>query len=190
MSRHGGATSSPTSGASPALPPTIHALLAARLDLLAREERAVVEPASVIGHEFSEAAVRALVAEALVPAVPAHLAQVERKQLIHRARDTALDAEGYRFHHILIRDAAYQNLLKRARSELHEKFVDWVEGVNRERARGGEYEEILAYHLEQAYRYLAELGPLDDHGRDLRSRAAQCLAAAGRRASASPACAW
>ncbi len=167
-----------------AVPPTIHALLAARLDLLAREERAVVEPASVIGLEFSEAAVRALVAEALAPTVPAHLAQVERKQLIHRAQDTALDVEGYRFHHILIRDAAYQNLLKRARSELHEKFVDWVEGVNRDRDRGGEYEEILAYHLEQAYRYLAELGPLDDHGRNLRSRAAARLRAAGSRAMA------
>jgi class 3 adenylate cyclase len=167
-----------------AVPPTIHALLAARLDLLGREERAVIEPAAVIGLEFSEAAVRALVPEAVAPSVGGHLAQVERKQLIHRAQDTALDVEGFRFHHILIRDAAYQNLLKRARSELHEKFVDWVEGVNRERARGGEYEEILAYHLEQAYRYLAELGALDDHGQALRLRASTRLAAAGRRAMA------
>ena len=54
------------------VPPTIHALLAARLDLLRREERAVIEPASVVGLEFSEAAV-ALVTETLVPEVPQHL---------------------------------------------------------------------------------------------------------------------
>ena len=166
------------------VPPTIHALLAARLDLLGREERAVLEPAAVIGVEFSEPAVRALVAEALVRVVPNHLTEIERKQLIHYAQDTALDEEGYRFHHILIRDAAYHHLLKRARSELHEKFVDWAEGVNRNRDRGGEYDEILAYHLEQAYRYLSELGPLDDHGRDLGDRAAMRLSAAGRRALA------
>ena len=166
------------------VPPTIHALLAARLDLLKRDERSVIEPAAVVGAEFSAAAVSALVGEALVPHVPGHLNEVERKQLIEGGRITALDEDGYRFHHILIRDAAYQNLLKRQRSELHEKFVTWVDGVNRDRDRGQEFEEILAYHLEQAYRYLTELGPLDDHGRDLRDRAATRLGAAGRRALA------
>jgi class 3 adenylate cyclase/tetratricopeptide (TPR) repeat protein len=167
-----------------AVPPTIHALLAARLDLLERDERAVIEPASVIGLEFSEAAVTALVSEALVPRVPGHLTEIARKQLISAGRATVLDEDGYRFHHILIRDAAYQNLLKRARANLHERFVEWVDGVNRERERGGEFEEILAYHLEQAHRYLAELGPLDDHGREVRSRAATRLGAAGHRAMA------
>jgi len=166
------------------VPPTIHALLAARLDLLAREERAILEPAAVIGLEFSAAAVSALVADAVVPTVPTRLARIEQKQLIHAARDTALDEEGFRFHHILIRDAAYQNMLKRSRSELHERFVDWVEAINRELARATEFDEILAYHLEQAYRYLAELGPLDEHGIGLRERAATRLAAAGRRAMA------
>ena len=45
-----------------------------------------------------------------------------------------------------------------------------------------EFEEILGYHLEQAHRYLAELGPLDAHGVDLGVRASDRLAAAGRRA--------
>jgi len=166
------------------VPPTIQALLAARLDLLQRDERSVIEPASVVGHEFSEAAVSALVSEALVPAVPRHLGEIKRKGLIEGGRRTALDEDGFRFHHILIRDAAYQNLLKRERSQLHERFVDWVDGVNRANERGAEFEEILGYHLEQAYQYLADLGPLDDHGQTLRGRASARLGSAGRRALA------
>ncbi|HEX5039442.1 MAG TPA: adenylate/guanylate cyclase domain-containing protein [Candidatus Limnocylindria bacterium] len=166
------------------VPPTIHALLAARLDLLRREERSVIEPASVVGLEFSEASVAALVTETLVPAVPEHLGEIERKGLIEGGRTTALDEDGFRFHHILIRDAAYQNLLKRERSQLHERFVDWVDEVNRAHDRGAEFAEILGYHLEQAYRYLVDLGPLDDHGRELRDRAAERLGSAGRRALA------
>ena len=46
----------------------------------------------------------------------------------------------------------------------------------------GEYEEILGYHLEQAYRYLAELGPLDEPVRTLATQAAERLGSAGRRA--------
>ena len=165
-----------------AVPPTIHALLAARLDLLAREERAVVEPASVAGVEFAMSAVTALLPEAPPEQLASRLADVARKQLIHAARSASFDEDGYRFHHVLIRDAAYQNLLKRARSELHERFVRWADRVNAERARGGEYEEILAYHLEQAHRYLAELGPLDAHGQELGRQAATRLGAVGRRA--------
>jgi class 3 adenylate cyclase/tetratricopeptide (TPR) repeat protein len=164
------------------VPPTIQALLAARLDLLARDERAVIEPASVAGLEFELGAVRALVPDALVEQVPAHLLAIARKQLIRSARSASFDEDGYRFGHVLIRDAAYQNLLKRARSELHERFVIWADRVNSERARGGEYEEILAYHLEQAHRYLGELGPLDAHGLDLGRQASRRLGTVGRRA--------
>ena len=47
-----------------------------------------------------------------------------------------------------------------------------------------EYEEIVGYHLEQAWRCRAELGPLDRRGHELGARAAGRLAAAGRRALA------
>jgi class 3 adenylate cyclase/tetratricopeptide (TPR) repeat protein len=164
------------------IPPTIQALLAARLDLLAAGERAVVEPASVIGHVFPRAAVEALVPEALAPELEAHLASLVRKQLVRP--DAAGDVGAYRFHHILIKDAAYQGLLKRSRATLHERFVDWAERVNRDRDRATEYDEILGYHLEQAYRYLEELGTLDEHARALGTRGAEKLAAAGRRAFA------
>ena len=99
-------------------------------------------------------------------------------------RRPTIEETHYRFHHVLIRDAAYNGLLKRARATFHERFVDWADRVNRERGREAEFEEILGYHLEQAHRYLAELGPLDEHGLQLGQRAAERLASAGRRAFA------
>jgi class 3 adenylate cyclase len=167
------------------VPPSIHALLAARLDLLGREERSVIEPASVIGVTFAQAAVAVLAPDPVRPKVPDHLASMARKQLVRPPRGSA-DAEeaAFRFAHILIRDAAYGGLLKRARATLHERFADWADELNERQGRSQEYEEILGYHLEQAYSYLAELGTVDDHARSLGSRAATKLASAGRRAMA------
>ena len=168
------------------VPPSIQALIAARLDLLSREERAVVEPASVIGLVFPEPAVQELVPDPLKPSLGVHLAMLNRKQFVRPADPgmAADDTDAYRFHHILIRDTAYNALLKRARATLHERFVAWAEQVNRERDREQEFEEILGYHLEQAYRYRTELGPIDAEGRDIGIRASQRLGAAGRRAFA------
>ncbi|MGH3003380.1 MAG: AAA family ATPase, partial [Gaiellaceae bacterium] len=162
------------------IPPTIQALLAARLDLLVPQERSVVESAAVIGHLFPRPAVAELVPEPVAPEVPAHLQSLTQKRLVRP--ETQTDEETYRFDHILIRDTAYQSLLKRTRATLHEKFVGWAERVNRARDRSNEYDDILGYHLEQAHDYLAELGPLDEHGRSLGLRGAEKLAAAGRRA--------
>ena len=168
-----------------AVPPTIDALLSARLDLLAREERAVIEPASVVGGVFQVAAVGALVDDPIRPLVSTHLHALEGKQLIKPEQSPPADEDlWFRFHHILIRDAAYQGLLKRRRVALHERFADWLEAVSGERHRNVEYEAIVGYHLEQAHRYLSELGLPDDHGRDLAVRAAARLGSAGRRAFA------
>jgi class 3 adenylate cyclase/tetratricopeptide (TPR) repeat protein len=165
-----------------AVPPSIQALLAARLDRLEGEERAVVEPASVIGLIFARDAVQELAPETIRERVTAHLVGLTGKQLVRPADPSDDNHDHYRFDHVMIREAAYGGLLKRARATFHERFADWADRLNRERGRGAEYEEILGYHLEQAHRYLAELGPLDDHGRELGRRAAERLAAAGRRA--------
>ena len=128
---------------------------------------------------FAHAAVAELVPEAVRPSLDEHLASLEKKRLIHhdhRSEDLA-----WRFDHALIRDAAYGALLKRSRATLHERFADWAEGFNRGRDRETEFEEILGYHLEQAHDYLAELGPLDDRGRELGVRGA---AGSGPRAAA------
>ena len=164
------------------IPPTISALLSARLDHLSREERAVIEPAAVIGFVFPEPAVEELVPDPLRMAVPAQLGALDRKQFVHPAKDVEVDF--YRFHHLLIRDAAYNSLLKRARAQLHEQFVAWAEPVNKARDREVEFEEILGYHLEQAYRYRSELGPIDEETATIGRRAAEKLSSAGRRAFA------
>ena len=165
-----------------AIPGTIQALLAARLDLLTPQERAVIEPASVIGLVFEEAAVADLAPDVVRPEVESHLVAMTQRQLVRPELD-ASDLD-YRFHHILIRDAAYQGILKRARATMHERFVNWAEGVNRDRDRQAQFDEILGYHLEQAHQYLSELGPLDEHGLELGSRGSARLAIAGRRAFA------
>ncbi|HTD77567.1 MAG TPA: AAA family ATPase, partial [Chloroflexota bacterium] len=164
-----------------AVPGSIHALLAARLDLLTPEERAVLEPASVIGLQFPEDAVAELAPESLRPALTRHLADLIRKRLVH-AEVAQASGRSYRFQHILIRETAYNRILKRGRAALHERFADWEERANRDREGSVGYDEIHGYHLEQAYRYLAELAPLDDRGRQLGARGAVHLAAAGTRA--------
>ena len=163
-----------------ALPGSIEALLTARLDALSDTGLAVIEPASVIGLTFVRPALEELVLDGVRPALGEQLADLTQKQLIRPEEREASDV--FRFEHIMIRDAAYNRLLKRARADLHERFANWAEKVNRERHREAEYEEILAYHLEQAYRYLGQLGPLDDHGQEVGVRAAAKLAATGRRA--------
>jgi predicted ATPase/class 3 adenylate cyclase len=165
------------------VPPTINALLAARLDRLSLEERAVIEPAAVIGHVFDRAALQAIVEEPVQADLDSHVSSLVEKQLL-QPEPSVEGEEKLRFHHILIRDAAYNGVLKRTRATLHERFADWGEQVNRERARETEFEELLGYHLEQAHDYLSELGPLDDHGRGLAWRAAAHLSSAGKRAFA------
>ena len=61
---------------------------------------------------------------------------------------------------MLIRDAAYRSLPKETRAELHERFAGLARGHGRRRGLR-EFEEIVGYHLEQAYRFLAELGHAD-----------------------------
>jgi hypothetical protein len=81
-----------------------------------------------------------------------------RMELVRPDQASFAGDEAYRFRHLLIRDAAYQALAKQTRSELHERFAAWLERVAADRL--AEYEEIVAYHLEQAYRYRAELDHL------------------------------
>ncbi len=83
----------------------------------------------------------------------------------------------FQFRHILIRDAAYQSISKDLRADLHERFAGWLDG------RGEEFDEIVGYHLEQAYRSLVALGPAGERSRALAARAADRLAASGLRAN-------
>jgi class 3 adenylate cyclase/tetratricopeptide (TPR) repeat protein len=157
------------------VPPTLQALLAARLDQLEQSERTVLECGAVEGELFHRGAVQALAPEE--QHVTPRLAALVRKELIRP--DTALLAgeDGFRFRHLLFRDAAYEALPKAARAELHERFGRWLDEHG---ATLVELDEIVGYHLEQVTRYRRELGqPVDDA---IAAAARERLTAAGRRA--------
>jgi class 3 adenylate cyclase/tetratricopeptide (TPR) repeat protein len=157
-----------------AVPPTITALLQARIDSLDGDVRTVMERGAVEGEVFHRSAVSVLAPDRVRPSVEDHLATLVRKELIRTTAATFSDDEGYRFRHLLIRDAAYESLPKATRAELHERFADWL--VRHDLA---ERDEIVGYHLEQAFRYRAELDPSDARLEALGGRAAKHLAAAG-----------
>jgi tetratricopeptide (TPR) repeat protein len=160
-----------------AVPPTIQALLAARLDQLDAAERSVLERGSVEGQVFHRNAVVAMAPEE--PQVDGRLMTLVRKDLVRPERSTVVDDDAFRFRHLLIRDAAYESLPKATRAELHERFAIWLEEYAPDLV---ELDEIVGYHLEQAYNYRAELGPLDEANRALGPRAARHLLTAGSRA--------
>ena len=140
------------------VPPTLHALLAARLDQLEPAERSVLEQGSIEGEIFHRGAVQALAPEATM--VTPHLAALVRKELIGPDRPQLAGEDGFRFRHILIRDAAYDALPKSKRAELHERLASWL---GQRASELVELDEIVGYHLEQACRYREELGlPADD----------------------------
>jgi tetratricopeptide (TPR) repeat protein len=162
-----------------AVPATIQALLASRLDQLPPAEREVLERGAVEGRVFHLGAVQAIAPEeAQLGAV---LASLVRKDLVRPDVAQLPGDEAYRFRHVLIRDAAYDALPKASRANLHERLADWLE------ARSGdvlEGDEVVGYHLEQAYRYRQELAPGVAGGEPVAARAADLLEAAGRRALA------
>jgi class 3 adenylate cyclase/tetratricopeptide (TPR) repeat protein len=157
------------------VPPTLKALLAARLDQLGTEERHVLERGAIEGEIFHRGAVQALALEEaqLTP----RLAALVRKQLIKPDRPLLAGEDAFRFRHLLIRDAAYDALPKGARADLHERFSAWLE---RKGTALPEMDEILGYHLERAYGYRVELGQLPQEALAARARAR--LTAAGHRA--------
>jgi len=163
------------------IPPTIQALLEARLDKLERGERAAAEPASVIGMEFQRLALQSLAPAAVKDVIDEKLQALSRKHFIRQSVGAEGEAK-YRFDHHMVRETVYNGLLKRARATMHAEFVKWADQNNAGSDRGREFEEILGYHLEQAYRYLGELGPIDDAGAALGRDGAKRLGLAARRA--------
>jgi class 3 adenylate cyclase/tetratricopeptide (TPR) repeat protein len=160
-------------------PETVHAVIAARLDGLDTGERSVLQRASVIGEVFWWNAVADLTEDVAPVEVARRLQALVRKDMIRPDQSTFFSEDAFRFGHLLIRDVAYESLPKKARAHLHERLARWVE--ERAAQRTAEYAEIIGYHTEKAYRYLTELGPVDDHAKELAAVAAVHLSSAGQR---------
>ncbi len=155
------------------MPPSIHALLEARVDQLPATERELLQRAAVAGREFARNAVAGLLGH---DDVTAELQSLERKDLIEAITAT-FGGESYRFRHGMIREVAYDSLPKRTRAELHALLAAWFERSARDESL--ELDEAIGYHLEQAAQLSAQLG-ID--GGTLGERASFHLARAGRRA--------
>jgi predicted ATPase len=157
------------------VPPTIQALLAARLDQLDASERGVLERGAIEGRIFHRGAVQALAPDE--PQLMARLTSLVRKELVRPDTAQLPGDDAFRFRHLLIRDAAYDALPKATRAQMHEGFAHWLAEHGRNLV---ELDEILGYHMEQACRYRAELGLSVDGS--LAAAARKRLTAAGRRA--------
>jgi class 3 adenylate cyclase/tetratricopeptide (TPR) repeat protein len=165
----------PAEFATIAVPPTIHALLAARLDRLSPSERAVIEAASIEGKEFGRERVEALLADTVGESIAGELSALVHKDLIE-----PFGEDTFRFRHQLIRDAAYEGISKELRAHMHERFADWLE------ARPLVFpvvDELVGYHLERAVELRRELGEARATTEALAARASASLTIAGRRAA-------
>jgi DNA-binding SARP family transcriptional activator len=157
-----------------ALPETVQALLAARLDRLGPGERAVLERGAVIGKEFLLDDVVALLEPEAAPTAEVHMQSLVARGFVRPAQ-----GDLFRFRHVLVQEAVYRAAPKRLRAELHERFTDRFE----ERHDGsGDVDEFAGYHLEQAYRLRAELGESDRRTERLAEDAGRRLGEAGIRA--------
>jgi predicted ATPase len=160
-------------GAEPKLPATVQALLAARIGQLAPAERSLLERASVEGRTFHRGAVAKQLRKAERAQIGSVLMSLVRKQLIRPSQPEFTGEDAFRFTHVLIRDAAYESLPQQVRAELHEQVAAWLD------QKPESEDEIVGYHLEQAYRHREQLDRIDDHARQLAERAGELLAAAG-----------
>lgn len=159
-----------------AIPLTIRALLAERLDRLVPAERAVIEAASIAGVEFEGERLAALLGSDRFEALDDALRTLVRRDLVERDDS----GEGrLRFTHQLIRDAAYETIPKHTRAELHERFAA---SLTADPGAASVVDEALGYHRERAVLLRRELGESEAATADLAGRAARSLAAAGRRA--------
>jgi DNA-binding SARP family transcriptional activator len=154
-----------------ALPTSIDAVLAARIDRLAPDERAVLAHAAVEGRSFHAGALREPLAGV---DVATQLVALVRKQLIRSEPPELAGEDGFRFAHTLIREAAYEGLSKQRRAELHAHVGGWLA------LRPDALDELVGHHLERSCRYVAELGRAPDPA--LAGAAAERLAVAARAA--------
>jgi class 3 adenylate cyclase len=164
------------------VPPSISALVAARLDHLEPLERDLIGRAAVVGKIFQRSAVAELSPPERRDDLGPRLMTLVRKELVRPDRSATTGDEAFRFRHLLVRDAAYASLTKEQRADLHARFADWLERIAGDRLL--EYQEVIAYHLEQAHRYRSELGLTDELTASLGLRATKHLRPAGMRALA------
>jgi tetratricopeptide (TPR) repeat protein len=162
-----------------ALPESIQAIIAARLDTLAPDRKGLLQDAAVVGRVFWSGAV-ASISGADERVVRDHLHELARKELVRPARGSAIEGQAqYTFWHALIRDVAYAQIPRSARARKHRKMAEWTSTVAGDRV--ADHAELMAYHYRQAMDLAGAAGDTDDVPR-LSELAARFLEMAGDRA--------
>jgi class 3 adenylate cyclase/tetratricopeptide (TPR) repeat protein len=165
------------------VPPSIEALMSARLAQLPAGDRAALERGSVIGTQFGAGELARLSDESERQTVRSALMAMVRRDLLRPDTDAQLplgaDDEAFRFRHQLIHDGAYAGMSKAERARLHERYAAMLEELPPDQLR--RLDEVVGYHLEQAHLLRESLGG-QPATPDVASRAASHLGAAGQRA--------
>jgi tetratricopeptide (TPR) repeat protein len=157
------------------VPESIQGVIAARLDGLPAEEKALLQDAAVLGKVFW---LGGIVGGRAREDAEAALHALERKGFVQRARTSSVaDDTEYTFFHILVRDVAYGQIPRRERAERHRRTAEWIESLG----RGDDYAETLAHHYMSALELARSSGRQTE---DLAERARVALREAGDRASA------
>jgi tetratricopeptide (TPR) repeat protein len=137
------------------VPPTVQAVLAARIDRLAVEEKTLLESAAAIGKDVPFALLEA-VADLADERLRGALAALQRAELLY---ETALFPDrAYTFKHALTHEVAYGSLLQERRRALHARLVEAIERVYDDRV--GEHVELLAHHALQGEAWASAVGYL------------------------------
>jgi class 3 adenylate cyclase/tetratricopeptide (TPR) repeat protein len=156
------------------IPGSLQGLLTERLDRLTREERDAIERAAVVGRDFPVSALASLADTEERASLTGTLMSLVRKGLIEPSARSR-DEDRFTFQHVLVRDAAYESMPKSLRADLHERLADaFAETAG---------DELVGYHLEQAYRARAAVAPTDPSLDELAVGGARRLSSAGRRAA-------
>jgi class 3 adenylate cyclase/tetratricopeptide (TPR) repeat protein len=157
------------------LPPNVQALLTARVASLDPGERTVLEHASVEGRNFRWNVVAGLLPEEARESLGRDLMALVRRQLIEPDPSVFAGEDGFRFSHVLIREAVYEGLPKEVCADLHERLAD------RLRRDPGSEDEVVGHHLEQAFRARSQLGLVGEREWELAREAQARLDAAAHK---------
>ena len=138
------------------LPETVQALIAARLDTLIPERKALLHDAAVVGKVFWSGTLASMGARDERD-VREGLHELARKELVRPARRSSVEGQAeYSFWHLLIRDVAYAQIPRAGRADKHRAAAAWIEGMAGERV--ADHAELLAFHHEEALRLAAAAG--------------------------------
>ncbi len=162
-----------------ALPDSVQALIAARLDTLSADTKSLLADAAVIGKVFWAGALAEMGGHD-VGEVTETLRELSRKELVRPSRHSSLEGEAeYAFWHVLARDVAYGQLSRSSRAARHVAAARWIESKAPQRVE--DLADVLAHHYVTALD-LARAGGLEDEARDLHEPALRFLLLAGERA--------